>query len=378
MNPNNLSENKYFKRGITIIILLIITYLLVPILLTTLALYSSFKNKDSFANCLKELVTVTGPLGDTLGGIMGPLVAIIAALLTYWAFMEQVKANKQQANQFTEQFRVQELRDFENRFYETLKLHIENANLINDGVPNKQGKGFAYIFSEIRFIGQYIFHTKYKGNAREISDFREKVRAENIDKSIIDEEITRIELLVTLLMHMGNPKSSFTLPPLLANLNVNYLDFESLYSLVANSTPENPPEINSIADKNLQMLMTFELFNKDFTLSGHFNSFNRYLTSLNLLISLVRQQNDDILSPKVKEEYFSTIRSVIGREELYVLYILSFTTFCKVSFENIVSSRLFYELQYAEIDFTFRADSYFKYKLGRDYKEDFLLMKYKF
>lgn len=38
----------------------------------------------------------TGEIGDTIGGIMGPFVAIAAAILTFLAFWIQFKANEQQ------------------------------------------------------------------------------------------------------------------------------------------------------------------------------------------------------------------------------------------------------------------------------------------
>jgi hypothetical protein len=50
--------------------------------------------KDSASNELPFNSTVFGQIGDAVGGLSGPFIAIIAAVLTYLAFMEQVKANK--------------------------------------------------------------------------------------------------------------------------------------------------------------------------------------------------------------------------------------------------------------------------------------------
>ena len=40
--------------------------------------------------------TETGQIGDTIGGIMGPFVGILAAVLTFMAFWIQYQANEEQ------------------------------------------------------------------------------------------------------------------------------------------------------------------------------------------------------------------------------------------------------------------------------------------
>ena len=60
----------------------------------------------------------TGNIGDTIGGILGPFIAIAAAILTFFAFWVQYKANEQQKLDL-------KIERFENKFYELLKLHIQ-------------------------------------------------------------------------------------------------------------------------------------------------------------------------------------------------------------------------------------------------------------
>ena len=62
-----------------------------------------------------------GTIGDAVGGILNPVIAIGAALLTFLAFYIQYQANRQ----VQEQFKVQQ---FESQFYEMLRLHKENVN----------------------------------------------------------------------------------------------------------------------------------------------------------------------------------------------------------------------------------------------------------
>lgn len=63
----------------------------------------------------------TGPIGDTIGGTMGPFVAIAAAILTFLAFWVQFKANEQQRKDIA-------LERFESNFFELLHLHQEITN----------------------------------------------------------------------------------------------------------------------------------------------------------------------------------------------------------------------------------------------------------
>lgn len=85
---DSLKENKkliFLFIGINLLI-----YTLLPLLLTY------------------EPINITnyigyGEVGDTIGGTVGPAVAIVAALFTFLAFLEQLKLNKEQMEQFGKQ-----------------------------------------------------------------------------------------------------------------------------------------------------------------------------------------------------------------------------------------------------------------------------------
>lgn len=61
-----------------------------------------------------------GSLGDTFGGFVNPIVAIVAALLTFLAFYVQYLANEK----IQEQFLAQQTND---HFYKMLDIHIKNV-----------------------------------------------------------------------------------------------------------------------------------------------------------------------------------------------------------------------------------------------------------
>lgn len=106
MDTNMFSND--FKKYLKWICIPFIIILLLPILLTKLP-FCVF----DFSN--------TGEVGDTIGGIMGPFVAIAAAILTFLAFWVQFKANEQQRKDIARE-------RFENNFFELLHFHQDITN----------------------------------------------------------------------------------------------------------------------------------------------------------------------------------------------------------------------------------------------------------
>lgn len=73
--------------------------------------------------------TGTGQIGDTIGGTMGPFIAIIAALLTFIAFWAQFEANK-------ELIKENRRNHFENRFYKMLDMHLDSVEYLRTSAEN--------------------------------------------------------------------------------------------------------------------------------------------------------------------------------------------------------------------------------------------------
>ncbi|WP_417356250.1 hypothetical protein [Flavobacterium sp.] len=72
--------------------------------------------------------TTTGPIGDTIGGLMNPFIAISAAILTFLAFYIQKKANDELKKQFETQ-KEEQFDDFLfNNYKERISLIINEIN----------------------------------------------------------------------------------------------------------------------------------------------------------------------------------------------------------------------------------------------------------
>ena len=89
--------------------------------------------------------TGTGQIGDTIGGIMGPFIAIAAAGLTFIAFWVQYKANIQQRHDIT-------VERFESNLFEM--LHIQQE-----------------IISELKIEGDDYNHNRVSMSGRDVFQF---------------------------------------------------------------------------------------------------------------------------------------------------------------------------------------------------------------
>lgn len=92
----------------------------------------------------------TGTIGDTIGGTMGPFVAIAAAILTFLAFWVQFKANEQQRKDIA-------LERFESNLFQLIQIQEEITNNLSftpiDGADRLYGN---------IYHGRQVFEILYK------------------------------------------------------------------------------------------------------------------------------------------------------------------------------------------------------------------------
>lgn len=100
--------------------------------------------------------TQTGQIGDTIGGIMGPIVAMVAAYLTFIAFWVQKQANEAQRQDI-------KMERFNANFYNLLNIHEQiTSSLENKGRENITYHGrevFRYAFElvlDYNRRGEYV------------------------------------------------------------------------------------------------------------------------------------------------------------------------------------------------------------------------------
>lgn len=121
--------------------------------------YKIFEESSSDKSNLNEL-------GDAVGGMMSPFVAIAGVIFTFLAFYMQKKANDDIKNQFV-------IQQFENQFYEMLRLHKENVNEIELNTKNGE-----------QLKGRIAFH-EMKKEFEILLTFTREYEGRNLDKELV-------------------------------------------------------------------------------------------------------------------------------------------------------------------------------------------------
>lgn len=137
MQPNRPTFDRNFWLYLSIAIVLTIAIGFLPYLLT------------STSYCLVDF-SDSGQVGDTIGGIMGPFIAIVASLLTFLAFWVQFKANQQQRYDIA-------VERFESNLFQKLQMQESIVNGLYytpiDGADRNYGESFK---------GRNVFYAIYE------------------------------------------------------------------------------------------------------------------------------------------------------------------------------------------------------------------------
>jgi len=134
----NSTFDKSFNKSLQYVIFAFIVILILPFIFTQTK-FSIF----NFSN--------TGQIGDTIGGIMGPFIAIIAAILTFIAFWAQYKANEKQYEILNHQKEKEVEDNIEKRFFYLIDhyFRLEEQHM-QSGYKGKAAYGVS--LTELKFI----------------------------------------------------------------------------------------------------------------------------------------------------------------------------------------------------------------------------------
>jgi len=113
------------------------------------------------SNFSKYNFTTTGQIGDTIGGIMGPFVAIAAAGLTFLAFWVQYKANEQQKEDILDLKTRAEEERLETKFFEMIRFHRDNVGELSYTFTTKKLEYFKDLVNEQTVVTRKVFRVIY-------------------------------------------------------------------------------------------------------------------------------------------------------------------------------------------------------------------------
>src|ERR1051326_2868234 len=248
--------------------------------------------------------TSTGQIGDTLGGIMGPFIAIAASVLTFIAFWVQYKANEQQRQDIGSE-------RFETKYYELIRLHKENVNEIKLSEARQGRNAFVTFYEELRLcfwlVKDAVSLCPQNGDDQKNLGF----------KRDDDEQILRIAFL---LFFIGSGTGSpGLLPEKTKDLaSASFLDHLDRYI------------------KDIKHLKKFEFtlndikceFEYDYpTLNGHLSELGHYYRHLYQAVKYI--DSAPHIGAKQKYDYVKTIRAQLSSFEQILLYYNTFSRFGK-------------------------------------------------
>ncbi len=315
----------------------------------------------------KEIHDVSGPIGDTIGGLVNPFIALAAVIVTGLAFYMQYQANYQAREQFyeglaeqrkqfekslqhqREQFdlesymetaRYQEMRDtqdriekiqsFERQFYELLRLHKENVNELSIGLDKmsassgktvKSRRVFLLFSLELRFTYELIskiykyYYPKYRISFDvkifKISYF---VFFEGIS---VFNKIDSHDLAVQFLL-----KEKF-----IVFLKKSLLEFYSNYNpkleiQILKDSSLDPPKL--VAEQQFIFL----------PFVGQSSRLGHYFRHLFFILKFVSEKDEHLISYSLKRYYLRVLRNQLNNDEQIMLFYNWFSGYGK-SWEQI-------------------------------------------
>lgn len=258
----------------------------------------------------------TGQIGETIGGTMGPFIAIIAALLTFVAFWVQYEANIKQREDIA-------IERHEAKFYKMLDIYSMMTNGLEvHGIKGKEA--FAELVGEFA----YTFCT--------IDEIYNKILCDN---NHIDKLSNQIKALIE---EFRNDRKKYD--EFITNLSYNLFFYGKHYMIVDIEHPERTglgEEIKNIAygmmhrshqisfidfakagDFNIHypyLVVSSQLF------EGHSDFLGHYFRHLYQMVKYVSSLDDSLFDEEVKAGYVKLLRAQMSDYEQILLYYNSLT-----------------------------------------------------
>lgn len=265
----------------------------------------------------------TGPVGDTYGGILGPIIGVIAAFLTFLAFLVQYQANQQQRTDL-------KLERFENKFFEMLRLHRENVNeMIIEGydynIIRKNSVELGVNFKETKEETIEPIQKDTSGRKIFVAAFTELIACYEICRNTlhfesIDDKDEYLMKMAYFLFFNGAGND------LIVSVNSNVKEDQSNVSkckvelMKARKQHEDSYSKNNkykIPNSNIEV----DLFFKYKPFSGHGMRFGHYFRHLFLMVKFVVKQPGELLDFNEKREYLRILRAQLSNHEQLFLYL---------------------------------------------------------
>ncbi len=295
--------DRRFRLFLILFIILIVIILFLPYAITQWK-WVSFSFSDN-----------SRLIGSTLGGILGPFVAIVASGLTFIAFWVQYKANQQQREDI-------QLERFENKFYEMLRLHKENVSEIDIGGVTSGRKAIVRMYQEFRFIYLTIMFERRWWNRLARAGFINQPEVNASDEEITDLAYSILffgvgDMIEGSIIYHHRVHTPF-LFRCLRILKRNQHKYSKLFTHYESSIKEPRPyyEIGHRSMKKVKLECHYYPFD------GHASKLGHYYRHLYQTMKFI--VTSSLLSYEQKYDYVKMIRAQLSNHEQAMIYYNSF------------------------------------------------------
>lgn len=291
---------------------------------------------------------VTGPIGDTFGGMVGPLIALFAAFLTFLAFWVQFKANVEQKKDL-------QIERFENKFYELLRFHKDNISEIkidgHEGTVEKR-KAFVSMYNEFRY-SFWCCKDKYD----------ELYAKGELKNSYNDEQLLRLAYI----FFLGGVGDNSDMVSKAINKNPNYQLEEKLFTAVLNyfklikSKSIRPAYIDYDGYPVILRLRYLPW-------GGHQSRLGHYYRHLFQTVKYVDKQDADLISDEEKVDYLRMLRAQLSDYEQVLLYYNAISHFGEGWLQNdyFIKYKMIHNIPLPLASFGITPTEKFKSELEKD------------
>lgn len=265
-------------------------------------------------------ITESGQIGDVFGGTVGPLIAWMAAVLTFAAFWVQYQANQEQRKQFEKNTIDSSIDRFEVRFATMIDIHRENVASVEINSEIAGRRAFELIFLELKMMYWLVHNYYHEDNETASPGFP------------VSEEL--IFEVAYLFFFFGCTEKS--VPLIIDLVGPTFEDFVLNVEgqIMSYKYPENDEEIlgdddmvDPITEPDIQPPIIISTGNEDLYwlhkyefASGHLTNLSHYIRHLFQTVKYVDDTSEKIISSKRKYHYVSNLRSQLSIYEQALLY----------------------------------------------------------
>lgn len=249
-------------------------------------------------------ISYPNEFGDAFGGILNPLVAFLAAGLTFLAFWIQYDANKKQQKAQEQQRDDIKRERFESRFYEMLRLHKENVSEIDVGGKVNGRKAFMRMFYEFKFIYIAFYEVYFKNQ----QSFQFRCTPSQL-----------LELAYKTFFHgIGANSDSKVLQMSEKKYHMLILAVHDYLSILESSNRLTVTFYIDGSTKRYDLKRIYKPFD------GHETKLAHYYRHMYQMVKYVITEKDSLLSREERYGYLKMLRAQLSNHEHLMLYYNSF------------------------------------------------------